>query len=867
VANAKRLLAVVGLVALLVGVGWLLVGGHSGGGSDDGKLVLRAWGVPAGTGSTVGEMSSLKVIDAFQQKYPDIVPISAGGLAIPGRTQDIVPLMQIAGDIPPHVMYVNFRQSDTYIRNKFLYPLDKYIEHQTLGLDIPDGHLLSTEAYVERLKASAKYETEIKGRVPRQCWQVMRRKCPYGADCPFCREWGVEPAADHYHVWAFPQGPLVITLSCRRDMFYEAGIRDAVPETLEDFLQYARKMTNPKENMYGVKMRADGWSTLSFLYSMGGRVVEQDDQGKWRCVFDSEEAVEAYYFTARLMLEPFENEYGRFTSAVYTGDETTTGEIKTAMAFHYLDQRFFSQQDPTQYMFGPVPKGFTGTRGSEFNSLMTGIYVGHDQRYRDAAWKYIRFFDGPEARKIRAKVFVENGLGHYVHPDLLRASGYPEYVRLVPKAWIEAYDEAMDKGVPEPYGENCQMVYFYVSAAISQVTTDREVKAAIEAFDADRAKARIRQILKERVTRSNEKMLHILTPEQQRLRTIVAYVVAVAITVVFVLLFRRVLKTFSQVGLRHAGPSRQGLQLSRYKWAYIILIPAVGSIALWRYWPLLRGTVMAFQDYNVRGFSQWVGIQNFANVLFDDDFWYAMWVSFKYAALFVTFGFTAPIILAILLTEVPRGKVLFRTIYYLPAVLSGVVVIFLWKGFFSPYGTINELLNAVSVVLNMIPGVQIDVFRTNWLNSPEVALLCVLAPVVWVGMGPGCLIYLAALKTIPEELYEASDVDGAGILQKIRHITLPSIKGLILINFIGVVVATMKGGGQFVLAMTGGRPYAPHGETELIGLHIYLQAFGYLRFGSATAMAWVLGSLLVGFTVFQLQRISRMEFRTAKGVK
>ena len=77
----------------------------------------------------------------------------------------------------------------------------------------------------------------------------------------------------------------------------------------------------------------------------------------------------------------------------------------------------------------------------------------------------------------------------------------------------------------------------------------------------------------------------------------------------------------------------------------------------------------------------------------------------------------------------------------------------------------------------------------------------------------------------------------------------------------------MKGGGQFVLAMTGGRPYAPHGETELIGLHIYLQAFGYLRFGSATAMAWVLGSLLVGFTVFQLQRISRMEFRTAKGVK
>ena len=84
------------------------------------------------------------------------------------------------------------------------------------------------------------------------------------------------------------------------------------------------------------------------------------------------------------------------------------------------------------------------------------------------------------------------------------------------------------------------------------------------------------------------------------------------------------------------------------------------------------------------------------------------------------------------------------------------------------------------------------------------------------------------------------------------------------INFIGVIIATIKGGGEFILAMTGGGPYTPYGETEVVGLHIFWQAFGFLRFGADTvAMGWVLGSFLIGFTVLQLQRLSRMEFRTA----
>jgi multiple sugar transport system permease protein len=179
----------------------------------------------------------------------------------------------------------------------------------------------------------------------------------------------------------------------------------------------------------------------------------------------------------------------------------------------------------------------------------------------------------------------------------------------------------------------------------------------------------------------------------------------------------------------------------------------------------------------------------------------------------------------------------------------------------------NQVVNFFVHILNYLPGVQIAELHKNWLQDPQLALICLLLPAIWAGMGPGCLIYLAALKTVPEEIYEAADIDGAGILYKAFHVAIPNIRALIMINFIGAMVGVMKGGGEFALAMTGGGPYTPYGQTEFVGLKIFFQAFGYLRFGVATAMAWILGSMLVGFTVIQLQKLSKMEFKTASGIK
>ena len=501
---------------------------------------------------------------------------------------------------------------------------------------------------------------------------------------------------------------------------------------------------------------------------------------------------------------------------------------------------------------------------------MCGIFSGlaEDPRRRDAAWNYILFYDGTEARRMRTEKMVGAGLGQFVRPYLLKrfneGGRYDDILRQTPPELSETYRIAFENGVPEPYGENCQYVYDQISKPLGEIVIHKGVIEAIDTNDPEKGKAIIREILRRSTARINQKMLGHLTPEQRSERTVVAWIVVVVVALVFGLVFRKVIQLFTPEEMAVKGK----WQFGKYRTAYLLMAAAVLSIALWHYWPLARGTVIAFQDYSVLGDSEWVGMKNFGDVLYDGEFWYSMRISLTYALLFMVFGFAAPIALAFLLSEVPRGKLVFRTIYYMPAVLSGVVVIFLWKSFYAPDGMINVLLNGVLIPVNWFLGVvgaePFQEFHENWLENRTMALFFCLLPTIWAGMGPGCLIYLAALKTIPEDIYEAADIDGTGIFAKIFGVAIPSIKALVMINFIGAMIGAIRGAGGFVLAMTGGGPWGESGgATEVIGLKIFYTAFGHLRFGAAAAMAWVLGAMLIGFTVVQLKRLSNLEFRTA----
>jgi multiple sugar transport system permease protein len=208
------------------------------------------------------------------------------------------------------------------------------------------------------------------------------------------------------------------------------------------------------------------------------------------------------------------------------------------------------------------------------------------------------------------------------------------------------------------------------------------------------------------------------------------------------------------------GANRRSFRMNLiYLWA----IPAFLSVLLWQYYPLLRGSVMAFQEYRISGGSKWMGVDNFIMLFGNVNFYYTMIRTFYYVGLTILIGFFVPIVLAILLTEIPKGKILFRTIFYLPAVASSLVVMFMWKEFYDSAPT--GFLNSIIITMSSWVGIKSEGFK--WLADPQLAMMCVIIPGVWAGAGAGSLIYQAALTGIPYDLYEAADVDGAGFFTKI----------------------------------------------------------------------------------------------------
>ena len=180
-------------------------------------IQLRTGLLPISGDTNPVAQADRQVIGLFKAKYPWIEPVATTGLNLPGgRTMDMIPFMQIAGDMAPDLMYVNFRQSDTYISMKLLYPLDQYVEAEA-QVHPADSSSLSNDQYRRMLEKGAGWPT-LAGRLAEQTWDVMRRKCPYGETCPYREKWGQTPLSDHRHIFIFPVQPIIIV------MVYDKGL-------------------------------------------------------------------------------------------------------------------------------------------------------------------------------------------------------------------------------------------------------------------------------------------------------------------------------------------------------------------------------------------------------------------------------------------------------------------------------------------------------------------------------------------------------------------------------------------------------------------------------------------------------------------
>ena len=264
------------------------------------------------------------------------------------------------------------------------------------------------------------------------------------------------------------------------------------------------------------------------------------------------------------------------------------------------------------------------------------------------------------------------------------------------------------------------------------------------------------------------------------------------------------------------------------------VLPAFILFCVFSWWPIIRGFIISFQKYHPTKIPTWCGLDNF-KVLFDDPLFFTAWwnvIYFVFLALLI--GYFVPIVLAITINEMRHLRSYFRIGYYLPAILPLVVVAIMWKWFYRPQeGLFNYFLNIIHLPVQ------------GWLNDPHLAMFSIVLMATWKGAGATTIIYLASLQSIPEDLYEAAEIDGASLLRRIWHITLPQISPVMLIILILQIIGTFQVFAEPFIMTDGG----PNNATLTVMLLIYRYAFKYYDMGVAAAMGLTLFIVLLVFTI------------------
>ena len=257
---------------------------------------------------------------------------------------------------------------------------------------------------------------------------------------------------------------------------------------------------------------------------------------------------------------------------------------------------------------------------------------------------------------------------------------------------------------------------------------------------------------------------------------------------------------------------------------YAFISPWLLGFLVFTLFPFAASIYLSFCRYDIVTPPAYVGTANYEQLLNDPRYWTALINTVVYAAVAVPLCITASFCLALLLNLEIRGIAVYRTIFYLPSIVPVVAstVVFMW--ILNPQiGLINAILGAVGV------------HGPDWLNDPNWAMKTLILMSLW-GIGGSMIIYLAGLKDIPASLYEAAVCDGAGPLQRVRHITIPMMTPVIFFNLImGVIHAFQYFTNAFIM-----RADATDDSTLFYALYLFYRTWRYLDMGYASAMAWIL---------------------------
>ncbi|RJE90337.1 sugar ABC transporter permease [Paenibacillus sp. 1011MAR3C5] len=256
--------------------------------------------------------------------------------------------------------------------------------------------------------------------------------------------------------------------------------------------------------------------------------------------------------------------------------------------------------------------------------------------------------------------------------------------------------------------------------------------------------------------------------------------------------------------------------------ALAFLAPFLIPLLLFYIWPLLRGVWISFHSWGILGMQKYVGLGNYKKLLTGGDFFHYLWNSFYFVLLIVPIIIALGLLLALLVQRKVPLQTTFRSIYFLPYVLSVSVISFIWLRMFdSKNGLLNVILDSLG-----LPTV-------HWLTSPGAAWWSIVIATVWWTVGFVMVLFLAGLQEISPDLYEAADIDGASAFHKFRYITLPGLMPVMKIQIFFQIIAGLKLFGQVQIMTNGG----PGDATNTIIRYIYVTGFKKDMFGLAAAQS------------------------------
>jgi multiple sugar transport system permease protein len=299
------------------------------------------------------------------------------------------------------------------------------------------------------------------------------------------------------------------------------------------------------------------------------------------------------------------------------------------------------------------------------------------------------------------------------------------------------------------------------------------------------------------------------------------------------------------------APQRRGSLARREEIAfYLFASPWLIGFVLWIAGPMVISLALSFSDYAVITAPTFTGLENFIQIFTNDELvWQALRVTVTYAIGAIPLTLFSSLLLALLMNQRVRGIAGFRTIYYMPAVISGVPVALLWMWILNPdFGIANNALAAIGIE------------GPKWLFSETWVIPSFIIMSLWT-IGAPMVIYLAGLQSIPQHLYEAAEIDGAGPWTKFFHVTLPLISPIIFFNAIMGVIGSFQIFTPAYVMTNGG----PANASLFYGLYLYNNAFKYFKMGYASSLAWLMFVIILLLTIVVIRSSPYWVYYEGKG--